>query len=211
MEIIRDSFVKAQGNKAGEVLQLPFLLPEKMIQFGSGFLFRGLWDLDHNKSGNQGIMNGRVVMVKSTQHAGSLTLNNREGMISRVLSVKEQWPEIMDCANNSELEVIIFNKKITGKNLLKDNIKSTPPFSFPGKLLAFLFQRFKYFRGIPEKGLLIVCSVGQNVNNAERLEAIILELAHLNNLEPAFLDWIENANQFCNKSWLRDKVGFKPA
>jgi len=61
-------------------------------------------------------------------------------------------------------------------------------------LLAFLFQRFKYFNGAPDKGVRIISN--ESSNDEIKLEATISELAHLNNLNPEFLDWIENSNQF---------------
>ena len=35
-------------------------------------------------------------------------------------------------------------------------------------------------------------------DNADKLLGILLELAHQNGLEVAFIDWLENANKFCN-------------
>jgi tagaturonate reductase len=62
-------------------------------------------------------------------------------------------------------------------------------------MLAVLFHRFEHFKGATDKGLTIILTK-QIDSDAEILESIILELAHLNNLKPEFLDWIENANHF---------------
>lgn len=35
-------------------------------------------------------------------------------------------------------------------------------------------------------------------HNGKKLEAIVLELAHINALDPAFMDWLENYNHFCD-------------
>ena len=35
-------------------------------------------------------------------------------------------------------------------------------------------------------------------NNGQKLEAIVLELAHLNGLDASFIDWLEECNYFCN-------------
>ena len=43
-----------------------FELPEKVLQFGTGVLLRGLHDYFIDKAYKQGIFNGRVVVVKST-------------------------------------------------------------------------------------------------------------------------------------------------
>ena len=51
-------------------LQVPsdsvFDLPEKVLQFGTGVLLRGLPDYFIDKANRNGIFNGRVVVVKST-------------------------------------------------------------------------------------------------------------------------------------------------
>jgi tagaturonate reductase len=43
-----------------------FQLPEKIIQFGTGAFLRGLADYYVDKANRQGIFNGRIVVVKST-------------------------------------------------------------------------------------------------------------------------------------------------
>src|SRR5215213_11073943 len=43
-----------------------FELPEKVLQFGTGVLLRGLPDYFIDKANKKGIFNGRIVVVKST-------------------------------------------------------------------------------------------------------------------------------------------------
>ncbi len=193
-----DALEKVQVSKAAQFDNDGIPLPEKILQFGSGNLFKELSDFRIDKTIKEEIFNGRVVLIKSSSNSLSERVITKNSVVSRVLYAKEQWPEVLTCAVNPELAIIISDKKIARKDLLKDNIKSVPPFSFPGKLLALLFERFKYFNGNPSKGLIII-SVAQPENKTDFLESILLELAHLNNLEPAFLDWIENANQFFNR------------
>lgn len=110
-----------------------------------------------------------------------------------IMPLKKQWIEILSSASGDDLKTIIY-EGVKNWTFKIDNIKSTPPSSLPGKLLAFLFQRFKYFNGAADKGVTIISS--QPNTCGQTLEAIILELAHLNNLDPEFLDWIENSNKF---------------
>lgn len=168
-------------------------LPEKILQFGSGSLFRELHHHRIDLTFPHEVVNGRVVIVTST------LIKDPDHAVSRVLSAKEQWPEIMSCSINPDLSIIISNKKLVRKDVLKDKINANPPFSFPGKLLALLFNRYTYFGGDTEKGLIII-STDKDHNSPETVEAIILELAHLNNLDPLFLDWIENANSFYGRA-----------
>jgi tagaturonate reductase len=204
-------------------LQIPdkstFELPEKVLQFGTGVLLRGLPDFIINKVNNKGVFNGRIVVVKSTSTGGTDAFTEQDGLytvcirsveegkkteenhivtsISRVLTAATEWEEILLCAANEEMEIIISNTTELGITLVKDNVHATPPISFPGKLLAFLYQRFKIFNGDPSKGMVVV-PTELITSNADKLLSIVLELAHQNGLEVAFIDWLENSNYFCN-------------
>jgi tagaturonate reductase len=196
-----------------------FALPEKVIQFGTGVLLRGLPDYLIDKANRQGVFNGRIVVVKSTDGGDIEAFNRQDGLytlcirgiedgqtvdknvvcsaISRVLSAKSQWDEILSCAANPDLQVVISNTTEVGIQLVPDDIHQAPPQSFPGKLLAFLYARFKAFRGDKSKGLVIV-PTELIPEIGSKLEAILLELAHRNELESEFIDWLEAANTCCN-------------
>src|SRR5215470_7451770 len=88
-------------------------LPEKVLQFGTGVLLRGLPDYFIDKANRQGIFNGRIVVVKSTtfgsidefekqNHLYTLCLRGLDtgkkveefiinSSISRVLSANDEW------------------------------------------------------------------------------------------------------------------------
>lgn len=196
-----------------------FELPEKVLQFGTGVLLRGLPDFIIGAANNEGRFNGRIVMVKSTNSGETNAFETQDGLytvcirgikdeqevksnhlvaaVSRVLTASTQWDEVLLCAANPSLELILSNTTEVGITLTKDNVHATPPVSFPGKLLAFLYQRFKVFKGDVDKGLVIV-PTELIPDNADKLLSILLELAHQNGLEIAFIDWLESANHFCN-------------
>jgi len=196
-----------------------FELPEKVLQFGTGVLLRGLPDFIISQANNEGRFNGRIVLVKSTNSGetgafetqnGLYTVcirgikNNKEvsqnhivGSVSRVVTASSEWDEVLQCAANPDMQLIISNTTEVGIVLTKDNVHAAPPSSFPGKLLAFLYQRFKVFKGDVSKGMVIV-PTELIPDNADKLLSILLELAHQNGLEIAFIDWLENANHFCS-------------
>jgi tagaturonate reductase len=196
-----------------------FELPEKVLQFGTGVLLRGLPDYFIDKANRQGIFNGRIVVVKSTSHGDTSAFEKQDSLytlcirgiqngekveensinssISRVLNAAEEWEEILSCAHNSEMQLIISNTTEVGIQLVNDDIRRHPPVSFPGKLLAFLYERFQAFGGSEHSGMVIV-PTELIPDNGKKLEAILLELAHLNGLEEAFIEWLENNNYFCN-------------
>lgn len=196
-----------------------FELPERVLQFGTGVLLRGLPDYFIDKANRQGLFNGRVVVVKSTGQGDSSAFEKQDGLytvcvrgvsngqnveeniinasISRVLNAQEQWSEVLECAHNAQLQIIVSNTTEVGIQLVEEDIRQHPPKSFPGKLLAFLYERFKAFGGSPSGGLVVI-PTELIPDNGKKLESIVLELAHLNGLEDEFIGWIEQHNRFCN-------------
>ncbi|MFT3934746.1 MAG: tagaturonate reductase [Chitinophagaceae bacterium] len=194
--------------------------PEKILQFGTGVLLRGLPDYFVDKANKQGIFKGRIVVVKSTSQGGADAFATQDNLftqcvrgiengksvdeaivnasISRVLAASGQWNEILACAENPDLQIVISNTTEVGITLLdNDDVNANPPVSFPGKLLAFLLQRYKKFNGSKESGLVII-PTELITENGLKLKNIVLELARQNKLEQAFIDWVNTANDFCN-------------
>lgn len=196
-----------------------FNLSEKVLQFGTGVLLRGLPDYFIDKANRQGIFNGRIVVVKSTAAGTSSDFDEQDGLytlcikgiengqkieeniissaISRVLSATESWKEILECAHNPEMKIVISNTTEVGIQLVKEKIDANPPESFPGKLLAFLTERYHAFGGSEESGMVII-PTELIVGNGEKLKSIVLELAKFNQLNKALIGWIDQHNSFCN-------------
>ncbi len=194
-------------------------LPERVLQFGTGVLLRGLPDFQIDQANRQGVFNGRIVVVKSTDGGDATAFARQNNLytvcvrgvddgrpveenvvcasISRVLSAKSQWAEVLRVAASPELQVVISNTTEVGIQLVNEDIQLLPPASFPGKLLAVLHARFKAFDGDVSRGLVIV-PTELIPDNGRKLEAIVLELAHRNELGAEFMDWLEAANDFCN-------------
>jgi tagaturonate reductase len=194
-------------------------LPEKVLQFGTGVLLRGLPDYFIDKANRQGIFNGRVVIVKSTLNGGTDEFDKQDGLftlcvrgiengnkideaiissaISRVVSATEEWEAILQCAHDPQMQVIISNTTEAGIVLSDDDINVSPPPSFPGKLLAFLVERYKAFGGTSESGMVIIPTELLTDNGTQLLD-IVLQLAANNNLDNGFISWLQSANHFCN-------------
>ncbi|OLY92119.1 tagaturonate reductase [Cnuella takakiae] len=212
-----------------EAVSLPpdtvYELPEKVLQFGTGVLLRGLPDFFIDKANRKGVFNGRIVVVKSTAQGDTSAFDKQDGMytvcvrgvqegqqvseniinasISRVLNAAEEWEQVLECAQNPELQIIISNTTEVGIELVNDDVRHHPPKSYPGKLLAFLLARYRVFRGSPDSGMVIL-PTELIPNNGKKLESIVLELAHLNGLEEPFIEWLEQHNHFC--STLVDRI-----
>ncbi|HSU27356.1 MAG TPA: tagaturonate reductase [Chitinophagaceae bacterium] len=196
-----------------------FALPERVLQFGTGVLLRGLPDYFIDKANRNGIFNGRVVIVKSTNTGDTDAFDKQDGLftllvrgvvngqpveetiinsaISRVLSARDDWSSILECAKNPEMQVIVSNTTEVGITLVEDDIRLFPPHSYPGKLLAFLYERFRVLNGSPESGMVIV-PTELIPDNGSKLKSIVMELTKMNNLGDAFTQWLQSHNHFCN-------------
>src|SRR6185369_8039201 len=113
--------------------------------------------------------------------------------ISRVLSANENWGAVLECAHNPELQVIISNTTEVGITLVEDDIRLSPPHSFPGKMLAFLYERYKTFKGKADTGFVII-PTELIIDNGKKLKTIVLQLAKLNKLEENFIEWLNHSN-----------------
>lgn len=196
-----------------------FILPEKVLQFGTGVLLRGLPDYFIDKANRNGIFNGRIIVVKSTDGGDADEFGKQDGLytlcmrglvngeaveenvisssISRVLSAGKDWNTILQCAQNPDLTIIISNTTEVGIELVMEDINLQPPASYPGKLLSFLQERYKAFNGSKESGFVIVPTELIS-DNGTKLKSIIFQLAQFNGLHENFIEWLGNHNHFCN-------------
>ncbi len=197
-----------------------FNYPEKILQFGTGVLLRGLIDYFVDKANKQGLFEGRIVIVKSMASTGvddfalqgsvftQLIKGIEQGelveqtwinnSISRVLSAQSQWNEILGLASNPDLSIIVSNTTEVGIQFVPELLQAgQPPVSFPGKLLAFLLARYQSQGGSKAQGFTIV-PTELIVGNGTKLKEIVLKLAAHNNLEAEFQNWVATGNSFCN-------------
>jgi len=195
-----------------------FSLPEKVLQFGTGVLLRGLPDYFIDKANRKGIFNGRVVVVKSTgsdtadfdrqdslytlgirgiEEGKNVEENIISSAVSRVVAAEKNWQDILDLAVQAELKIVISNTTEVGIQLVNEDISQSPPKSFPAKLLAVLYERYKLLHGTSDTGLVIIATE-LIPENGRKLESIVYELAGFNQLEEGFITWSKANNIFCN-------------
>lgn len=196
-----------------------FSLPEKVLQFGTGVLLRGLPDHFIDVANKQNLFNGRILVVKSTNTGGTDNFTRQDGMytllerglvngkheehvfvnasISRVLSAADDWDQILTAATNPSLQLVISNTTEVGIVWEESDVHAPVPVSFPGRLLAFLEERFRKFNGAEEAGMVII-PTELIVDNGNRLRDIVTRLAMRKGLSETFISWLTNANDFCN-------------
>ncbi len=213
LEVLNKSIVKKDAS-----LVIP--VTEKVIQFGTGVLLRGLPDYFIHNANQQNVFNGSIVVIKSTSTGGVDDFAHQDALfthyvrgvyngknvdkhfvntsISRVLAAAPDWNQIIALAKSADIEIIISNTTEAGMVLdEKDTLTNGAPNSFPGKLLALLLERWKQFNGDMEKGWVIL-PTELMPDNGILLNSIVNKLATINQLPTEFINWMNEANDFCN-------------
>src|SRR4026208_2018476 len=91
--------------KSKEGIDVPadklFDLPEKVLQFGTGILLRGLPDYFIDKANKQGVFNGRIVVVKSTSKGGVNEFGAQDGLFTHFVKGIEDGQKIEEVHINA--------------------------------------------------------------------------------------------------------------
>lgn len=203
-----------------ENAKLTEALPIKVVQFGEGNFLRAFVDYIIDKLNQEANFNAGVAVIQPL--AGGLVemLNDQDGLynlfmkgvkqgeeiqqqrtiscIQKGINPYKDYEEYLKLAEEESLEFIISNTTEAGIAYDdSDTLEGTPHKSFPAKLTALLYRRFKHFNADASKGLTIIpCEL---INyNADTLKKIILQYAQLWQLEDEFISWIDNSNSFHN-------------
>ena len=199
-------------------LQHTFDLPVKVLQFGTGVLLRGLCDFLIDAANKQAVFNGRIVVIKSTSGSAedfaaqdglyTVCVRGTEGKetidqattitaISRVISAQDNWQAVLQTARNPHLEVIISNTTEVGIQYVEESIFGDCPASFPAKLTALLYERFRTFGGKKDKGLVVI-PTELITDNGLKLRDYVEKVAVHNELGRLFMKWLKFHIKFCN-------------
>lgn len=193
--------------------------PEKVIQFGEGNFLRAFVDWQIDKMNDEADFNGSVVVVQPLENGLVDLLNEQDSLytlylqgvqngkavkthkimnsISRGINPYRDYNEYLKLAENPEIRFIVSNTTEAGIAFDEnDKLNEGCQKSFPGKLTALLFERFKVFNAANDKGFIIIpCELIDR--NGEKLKEIVLKYAEIWNLGQDFVNWINNANTFC--------------
>ncbi|MEC0140186.1 tagaturonate reductase [Paenibacillus macerans] len=191
------------------------IYPERVIQFGEGNFMRAFAAWQLQRMNKQGLFQGSVVMVKPRNGpvsedfekqdclytvaidgiAGQKTVREREIItsVSRLISPYSDYEGFLALAEDDNLEFITSNTTESGIAYNPaDTLNDRPPSSFPGKLTALLYRRFR----LGKKGFVILpCELIDR--NGERLREIVLRYAADWRLGEPFATWLNRENTFC--------------
>ncbi len=191
-------------------------MKETVIQFGEGNFLRGFFDYFLHKMNEQGLYDGKAVVVQPIEMGRVEELNAQNGKynlylrgisngevikehtyiesISRGINPYKNFDEYIVLADNPDFRFIVSNTTEAGIEFV-DSCKfdDKPAKSFPAKLTQLLYRRFK-------NGLngFIILSCELIDNNGQELKKCVLQYIDLWNLGDDFKTWILNENIFCN-------------
>lgn len=200
--------------------------PEKILQFGEGNFLRAFTDWMINKANKENVYQGSIVLCQPIAPGLANLINEQEGLytlamrgiengkamekieqitsVSRCINPYEDYNALLDVAKSADLEVVISNTTEAGIAYKEgDKLTDAPPSSFPAKVTALLYARYKAFNGAADKGLLFL-PVELIDNNGAELKRIVLQYANEWQLGEEFINWIETANKFT--STLVDRI-----
>lgn len=181
---------------------------ESVLQFGSGRFLRAFADLFIHEARQAGQDIGRVVVVQSTGSDRARMFNERGGRyrvrvrgirdgtqvdetvhaesVSRALSAGEDWEAVLAVGRDPSTEYILSNTSEIGYDVREsERLDSSPPDSFPGKLLGVLLDRYEN-GGAPVT--VIPCELIDG--NAGVLRRLIRVLARKRRLGDGFIEWM---------------------
>lgn len=204
--------------------------PVRVLQFGEGNFLRAFadWVIDalNEKTG----FNGDVQIVQPIPKGMGKMINDQNGLyhvvlngiksgkpstetqlikcVRGVINPYDDYDGYMKTAENPDLVIIISNTTEAGIAFdEKDNNRDVPALTFPGKLTALLYHRFRFFKGSADKALTIIpCELIDK--NGLKLKETILKYIRLWNLPEEFKAWIEARTTFCNTLVDRIVPGF---
>lgn len=203
-------------------------LPVGVLQFGEGNFLRAFADWYIERANTNGVFNSSVVIVKPTESKPSeyfafqnynYTVIQRgrteNGVVdeseiitsvSDFLCVCSEYKKFLEYAKCETLKVIISNTTEAGIVYnCGEKFDDAPNFSYPAKLCAFLYERYKYLG--TGSGLLIL-PVELIENNGKELKRCVISYAEDWNLENSFIDYINNDCKFCSTLVDRIVTGF---
>jgi len=191
-------------------------MEEKILQFGEGNFLRAFIDSFIDQLNEAKLFNGKIVVIQPIEQGMADIINQQKGRysvllrdaneqstrevtsISRVINPYRDYEEYIETAKNPSLRFVISNTTEAGIAFEKsDRLSDEPPSSFPGKLTALLYERYKFFDGDASKGFIFIpCELIDD--NGIMLKKTILQTAQNWDLPDGFTEWLHQANHFTN-------------
>lgn len=200
-------------NSINDIYQKKNKRPEKILQFGEGNFLRAFADYLVDIMNEKGLFDGSVVICQPIEKGIGNLINSQDGVytlvlrgkengetveksriiesVSRCINPYEDFESFLQIAHGEDLKIIISNTTEAGIAFCQtDKFDDAPPSSYPGKLTRFLYERFTFFNGDPNKALYIL-PVELIDNNGKELCKCVKRYANLWNLPADFEAWLD--------------------
>ena len=195
-------------------------LIERVLQFGEGNFLRAFIDVFIDELNENGYFNGSIVIVQPIAQGMANDLNTQDGCytvvlrglengtpvvrkrvvtsVRRAINPYTDYDTYINAIQNPHLRFVVSNTTEAGIAFAEsDKLDDRPPSSFPAKIIALLYERYKLFNGDLSKGfILLPCELIDN--NGDTLKEIVLRYAAMWQLSQEFIDWVTKANYFAN-------------
>lgn len=204
----------------------PVSRPIKILQFGEGGFLRAFVDVMVQQANQKGEYHGNIVVIKPRPGEEAAAFSRQKGLytvcfrgrsqgklveenqvvdcLQQVLSLG-RWQEIRRIACLESLEVVVSNTTEAGIQFQEDPLpkEGAPAATFPGKLAQLLWERWQYWQGREDRGLLVL-PTELIEENGLALRQCVLQYAKFWKLPEAFCRWMETCCQF--RSTLVDRI-----
>jgi tagaturonate reductase len=206
------------------------IYPTRILQFGEGNFLRAFTDWIVNHMNREIGFNAGIDVIQPLPQGMVDRLNEQQGLYHVYLKgIKDGQPvkeyTLIDCINrginpytdyetyesaflNPEMRFVFSNTTEAGIAMDdSDKLDMKPQRSFPGKVAALLYHRFKAFNGDPDKGLIFfACELIDK--NGDTLKKYVLQHAVNWKLGDDFIHWVNQYCAFCNTLVDRIVPGF---
>ncbi|MGQ8335085.1 tagaturonate reductase [Sunxiuqinia sp. A32] len=204
--------------------------PTRILQFGEGNFLRAFTDWIIQNMNDKINFNAGVDVIQPLENGMINLLNEQDGLYHVYLKgIKNGEPvrefKRIDCINNGinpytdfeiyeqtilnpVLRFVVSNTTEAGiafdeTDTLQMNLQN----SFPGKVTALLYKRFKAFNGAMDKGLIFLpCELIDR--NGDMLKKYVLRYSEKWELSDEFTSWVKQSCTFCNTLVDRIVPGF---
>lgn len=195
-------------------------LQEKILQFGEGNFLRAFVDWMIDKANEKNVMNHGIAIVqpiaageairKIFEQQDCLYHVYLEGIkdkqpvkdislvksVTRIINPYSGYKKYEELFLSEALEIIVSNTTEAGIRYEEgDDLNAEPPASYPAKMTALLYKRFKKFNGNATKGLSIICCELIE-DNGSTLRQYVLQHAQVNKLGTDFKNWVKTNCHF---------------
>ena len=203
--------------------------PVRILQFGEGNFLRAFVDYAVDIANEENGFDGSVAVVmprsgktdrfskqndiftvclRGQQHGKVCKENRVITSVKTVVSARDEYDTFIALAHEDALEFVVSNTTEAGIVCdANDKFEDCPPTTFPAKLTKFLYERYTFYKGASDKGLVML-PTELNDNNGKLLQDCVTKYAENWGLEQGFLNWLNQSCKFVDTLVDRIVVGY---